>query len=1316
MSQSSTETTAADLWRALQAGLLLPTNQIYKFYQADDAKLKTQNSKLKTQNCLYRFLHDRVQQAAYGLIPDDHKQITHLQIGRLLQQATPVNEREENIFALVNHLNQGAALMVDELEQQELVQLNLAAGQKARSATAYGAALDYFKLGMALLKDDCWQEQYELTLALYEGATNSAYLNTDFEQMQQLAEVVLHQARSWLDRVNTYEAKIQVCVAQNQLLQALQLAREVLEQLGVSLPAQPTPADVKQALQQTQALLGDRSVESLLELPAMTAPDKQAAMVILASIGSAAYQAAPDLFPLIVFAQVNLSVQYGNAPKSTFGYVQYGLMRIALLKDIDAGYRFGQLGLNLLQRLNASQVAAKTVFGFNSFLRHWQEPAKATLSGFLQAYANGLETGDLEHVALSLMCYSYTAYFSGQELSTLRQTMEDHRQVMQQFRQDIYLRIQGISYQAVLNLLEPTAEPERLCSEHYDEDEMIQLHLEANQLLVLCQIYLNKLLLSYLFQRYEQALLNARLSEQYLGAAAGLLHIPLFSFYDALVRLAVYPSASETEQTSILNRVAVHQEKLKEWAVHAPSNQAHRCALVAAERCRILGEKAEAIDLYDRAISLANEHEYLNEAAIANELAAKFYLEWGKERIAQEYLIEAYYSYARWGAKAKVVDLETRYPDLLAPILRPSRSALSVNDTIFTSETLTSTMPFSSNMLDALDLAAILKASQTLSQEIELGQLLSTLLQLIIKNAGADKCVLLLLQDEHLFVKGLATVGAAPVVLPGLPLEESQDIPHQMIYRVKNRLEPVVLLDVTARTEFVTDPYFRRQQPKSILCSPILHQGKLLGIVYLENKLTLGAFTNERVHLLNLLCAQAAISLENAQLYQRSQDYAQELEQSLFQLRASEARFQKLAANLPGTIYQLRIAPDGSVSTPYISSGCATLYEVPPEDFLTGIKDFRSMEHPDDHSSITQAILHSAQTLTPFEHELRIVTPSGRVKWIQVASRPERQADGSMVWEGVKMDISDRKAAELAIQQKTEALEQTLQELQQAQLQIVQSEKMSALGNLVAGVAHEINNPVGFIAGNLQPALEHVKDTFGLLALYQQEYPHPSAVIQDEIETIDLEYVREDLPKLIGSMKLGVERIRSISTSLRTFSRADKDHKVPFNIHEGIDSTILILKHRLKANGARPAIEVVTDYGSIPVIECFPGQLNQVFMNILANAIDALEESNQRRSFADIQANPNRIAIQTRLTEARKHITICITDHGVGMTEEVKRRVFDHLFTTKAVGQGTGLGLAIANQIVVEKHGGEIEVNSTLGKGTEFVITLPVKANAALHP
>jgi signal transduction histidine kinase len=296
-------------------------------------------------------------------------------------------------------------------------------------------------------------------------------------------------------------------------------------------------------------------------------------------------------------------------------------------------------------------------------------------------------------------------------------------------------------------------------------------------------------------------------------------------------------------------------------------------------------------------------------------------------------------------------------------------------------------------------------------------------------------------------------------------------------------------------------------------------------------------------------------------------------------------------------------------------------------------------------------------------------------------------------------------AISLANAQLYQQTQQTLNELKQTQIKLVQSEKMSALGNLVAGVAHEINNPIAFLAGNVQPALDYIKDVFGLLNLYHEEYPNPSAVIQEKMATIDLEYIREDLPKVIGSMREGINLIKNISNSLRTFSRADKDYKVPFNIHDGIDSTILILKHRLKANEQHPEIEVVTKYGNLPQIECFPGQLNQVFMNILANAIDALEEASIGRSYAEITESPNQIIITTLIEN--QQINIAIKDNGMGMNEEIRQHIFDHLFTTKGVGKGTGLGLAIAHQIIVQKHGGSINCNSSPGQGTEFIITLP---------
>jgi signal transduction histidine kinase len=298
------------------------------------------------------------------------------------------------------------------------------------------------------------------------------------------------------------------------------------------------------------------------------------------------------------------------------------------------------------------------------------------------------------------------------------------------------------------------------------------------------------------------------------------------------------------------------------------------------------------------------------------------------------------------------------------------------------------------------------------------------------------------------------------------------------------------------------------------------------------------------------------------------------------------------------------------------------------------------------------------------------------------------------------------------LKQLTDTLEQRVTErtdqLQKAQLQLVQQEKLSTLGQLVAGVAHEINNPIGCVVGNVSAVQDSINDLFGLIDLYRQHFPEPGPIIEAELDTIDLEYLREDLPKLVKSMKDGGDRIVSISKSLRTFSRADSDKKQKFNLAEGIDSTVLILRHRLKANDRRPAIEVIANYGDVPAIDCFPGQLNQVFMNIIANAIDALDAACLGRTWAELEADPGRIIISTSRSIDLKTVSISIKDNGSGMSESVKSRIFDHLFTTKEVGKGTGLGLAIARQIVVEKHQGAIIVNSTLRKGTEFVLELPI--------
>ncbi|MHC0061460.1 trifunctional serine/threonine-protein kinase/ATP-binding protein/sensor histidine kinase [Nostoc sp. UIC 10890] len=1170
--EKSLSETAADLWKALQEGLVIPTTEVYKFYQQESGAslIATDSWMLNSGSCSYKFLHDRVQQAAYSLIPEDQKQTVHLKIGRLILRNISLEQREEYLFKLVNQLNLGVKLITQPEEREELAKLNLTASHKARISTAYEAAIEYINFGIRLLTEDCWQDQYELALAMYSTSAEVAHLNGDFEQMEQSVQVILEHGKTLSDKVKAYEVKILSLVAQNRMWEAIKTGLKVLKLLGIELPEQPTPEDISRGLQETQLALEGKAIEDLLELKVMTEPDKLAAMSILTNIAAAAYLVIPELYPLILFKQVMLSLKYGNTANSLYGYSCYGLILYTFLGDVESGYQFGQLTLRLLDKLNAKEFIAKTYAVVYGSLNSWKNHIRELLHPIQSAYSSGLETGDLEFAGYCAFIYSLNSYLAGKELSSVVQIIENYSQGLAQLRQEPS-RIRNELYrQVVLNLLSRNENPCRLIGDAYNEETMLPLHSQSHDKTMICSLHFNKLVLCYLFGEYTHAIENAEIALNYLDSLIGSLIVPLFHFYDSLSQLAVYYEASEDEQAFIFKRVTSNQEKMQNWAHHAPMNHLHKFYLVEAERYRILGEYIQAMEMYDRAIYGAKENEYIQEEALAHELAAKFYLRWGKEQIAQTYLTNAYYCYVRWGAKAKVYDLEKRYPQLLAPILQwetirlnPTEIASTLHKiplSSFNAGMTISSSSSSTSISEALDLASVLKASQALSSEIHLEKLLSTLMQVVMENTGAKKCALILLKDNVWVIEAIATFQKVPTLLQSIPIELSQDIPLTPINYVKRTLETLVVDDAIVKNSFTSDSYIIQQQPKSLLCTPILHQGKLIGILYLENNLVAGVFTHERLQVINLLCSQAAISLENASLYQRSQNNSQQLEHSLTDLK-------------------------------------------------------------------------------------------------------------------------------------------------QMQLQLVQSEKMSALGNLVAGVAHEINNPVGFIAGNIQPAVDLVGDLFHLIELYQEKFPNPGVEIEEEIATIDLEYIREDLPKMISSMKLGIDRIRNISNSLRTFSRADTENKVAFNIHDGIDSAILILKHRLKASELHPDIKIVKKYGDISLVKCFPGQLNQVFMNLLANAIDALEESNIGRNFHEIN---NRIEIKTCLNEDKHHVLIYIQDNGMGMSEEVKQKIFNHLFTTKSVGKGTGLGLAIARQIIVEKHGGTLEVNSVQGEGTEFVIQIPI--------
>ncbi|MEG4281621.1 PAS domain S-box protein [Microcoleus sp. A006_D1] len=567
-------------------------------------------------------------------------------------------------------------------------------------------------------------------------------------------------------------------------------------------------------------------------------------------------------------------------------------------------------------------------------------------------------------------------------------------------------------------------------------------------------------------------------------------------------------------------------------------------------------------------------------------------------------------------------------------------------------------------------------------------------------------------------------------------------------------------------------------------------------------------------------------------------------------LRESEAKFQNLSANLPGMIYQCLLRADGSFSFPYMSPACLEMLELEPEAVLQNAALVIDLIHPEDRQNYNESVAISAQSLQPWHWEGRLVLPSGKMRWFQIISRPEAKENGDILWDGIGIDVTDRKQAELALQdsqqfiqkiadatpgilylydleeqrnvyancsvgtilgysfdditamgasliaqlmnpedlskvvehhasfaaredgeireieyrmlaadsqwfwlqsrdtifsrnaegqpkviigfaqdittrkqadealrqsearerEKSRELESALRSLRSTQTQLIQTEKMSSLGQLVAGIAHEVNNPVNFIHANIDYLKQYTKQLLDLVSLYEDEYPEPNPKILDRIEEIDLDFMAEDLIKIVGSMQVGTDRIRQIVLSLRNFSRLDEAAMKPVDIHAGIDSTLLILQHRLKSHDSRPEIAVIKEFGKLPPVECYASQLNQVFMNIIANGIDAIEERYHKLSVPGSKTNPGQITIWTGVT-AHSTVMVKISDSGTGIPQEIVDRIFNPFFTTKAVGKGTGLGMSIAHSIVVEKHKGKIGCISQVGCGTTFAIEIPIGKN-----
>ncbi|AUI68593.2 AAA family ATPase [Beggiatoa leptomitoformis] len=943
---------------------------------------------------VFRFLHNRVQETAYNLLNEINKQKNHLKIGRLLNQKIGENKSIDELFEITNHFNLGIPLVTETSDKILIANLNLAAARKAKAAAAYESAFRYLSAALNLFTVQYWQTDYALILAVTTEGAEVAYYIGDADEMERLALRVLRNARSLLDKIRIYEVRIQAARAQGRFRDALNIARHALRKLGIRLPDNPSRWHIWLGELRMKFALTSGDMPSLLELPEMTNPEKLAAMQILNHATSAAYAAQPNLMPLITFRLIQLSVDFGNTPVSAYAYATYG-QRLCGTGFIESGYQFGELAVQLSERLNNREFRTKTFFIVNAFIRHWRNPVRSILNPLRDVWRLGLEMGEFDFASLSMFARLAYAALIGEPLENLEKEMTAYSQEIRQLRQAAAVNLIEIYHQTILNLRGQSPEnPSQLVGTAYNEEESIVMYKKHNNRTALYHNYFNKAILAYYFQEPYKARDYINCAAQYLNGTIGSIPFAFFHFYESLILLSIYPQVTPREQKHILRTVDKNQKKLQLWATFSPDNQQHKYYLVAAERERALKHDKEAREYYDQAIHLAHEQGYLNEEAIACELAGQFYLQRGLVKYAYACLRDAHYAYIRWGAIAKAKELEIRHSNLFSQ--RDSSAQTTTITTLITQQGLP-------NMLD---FASILKASQATTSELDLGKLLKKLMQIVLENAGAQRSLLVLEQNGHWVIEAEGALNAEHVeILQDLPLENAAlSLPITLVNYVIRVQDCVVLNDACNMGKFTRDPYVASQQIKSILCMPMLNKGKLSGILYLENNLATSVFTPERVEILSLLSNQMAISLDNARLYKT--------------LGENEERLRIITETTPIALSISR-AEDGLIL--YANPRIESIFGLPPSTLINQYRTLDFYRNPDDREKVVGAFRRFG-SVSNYEIEFRNVY--NQSVWVALFVHPIRFVNQNVLLSAY-YDITDIKNAEVERQGFTRALQES---------------------------------------------------------------------------------------------------------------------------------------------------------------------------------------------------------------------------------------------------------------------------------------------------
>jgi PAS domain S-box-containing protein len=938
----------------------------------------------------YKFTHDRVQEASYSMIPEALRAEVHLRIGRLLLAETPADKREEATFEILNQLNRSVELIVSREERDQLAELNLLAGKRAKGATAYVSALTYLIAGGALLREDCWQRRRELIFALELNRAECEFLTGQFSLAEERLAALSNRATTKVELAIVACLRMDVSTTLNLSGRAVAFGLDYLRHVGVEWSPHPTEEEMRREYERIWSLLGNRTIEDLIDLPLMQDPASLATVDVLIKILPPAKQTDENLASRAICKAVSLSIEHGNCDASCVAYEWLARIAGAHFGDHKAGYRFGHVGFELVERRGLKRYQASTQHCFAIFVARWTKHVRVSVDLLRRTFELANRIGDLTYAAYACHNLNSDLLFAGETLPQVEAEANHGLAFAEKMRFGLVIDIITTQLALVRTLRGFT--PKFGCFDDAQFNEScIEFDLSGGRRLatIACRYWIRKLQARYIAGDYATAIDAASRAQPLLWTVSALFEEVEYHFYRALAQAACCHSASAGERLQHVKAVAAHHKQLQVWAENCPQNFENRAALVGAEIARIEGRVLDAEQLYEQAIHSARANGLVHIEALAGELAARFYAARGFEDIAHLYLRKARYGYLRWGADGKVRQLEEMYPHLRAeePVPGP-----------------TSTI---ATPVEHLDLATVIKVSQAVSSEIVLEKLVHTLMRTAIEQAGAERGLLILARggEQRIAAEASASGDTVDVQLHDMPMSEAM-LPESVLYYVLHSGDSILLDDASAQPQFAADPYIRQHRARSILCLPLTNQARLIGALYLENNLTTRAFTPARITVLKLIASQAVISLENTCLYR-------DLEQR-------EAKIRRLVdANILGIyLWSLEGAIVGA------NEAFLRMVQYGREDLVSGRVRWTDLTPPEwrERDGRALAELNSTGTFQPFEKEA----------FRKDGSRVPVLVGGALFQEGGNegvafvLDLSEQKRAEEELRRSETELRQML--------------------------------------------------------------------------------------------------------------------------------------------------------------------------------------------------------------------------------------------------------------------------------------------------